>query len=110
MTNSGRREVLVVCPLLRVNNVLLFFLLPYNENPCSSLALAAARHPGLDAERVRELRPVQTTSQARLVSAGIATARSDNSPVGWVVAFVMARSPARIGRMVVERKAAEGEA
>jgi hypothetical protein len=30
-------------------------------------------------------------------------------PVGWVAAFVIARSPARIGNMV-ERKAAEGEA
>src|SRR6185437_8345818 len=35
-------------------------------------------------------------SPAGLVSAGIATVRSDSSPMGCVAAFVMARSPARI--------------
>jgi hypothetical protein len=32
-------------------------------------------------------------SPAGLVSAGIATVRSDSSPVGWVATFVTARSP-----------------
>jgi hypothetical protein len=35
-------------------------------------------------------------SPAGLVSAGIATVRSDSSPVGWGEAFVIALSPARI--------------
>src|SRR5580698_9696883 len=34
-------------------------------------------------------------SPAGLVSAGIATVRSDRSPFGWIAAFVMARAPLR---------------